>query len=617
MKATDSINDIERLIASAQRAADVFARDEISKLRFLPTSDHLGAIIDRLKAQQRHSGQRYTVMLLGEFNAGKSTLINVLLGLPSEKRLRVSPRPETARPTRITLRNEDDPPAKWIFVDGSQETKSSWEEALPATSQNELAGISDKRDIQEIVLFADHELLQMADLLDMPGTGTAFHREHTELTREYVRNSEFVFWVIGNQEPSREGRKDFESVIAADIPTTVLFNAWGSLDPEKDRLFRDDAGQKEIETKVRADYPEAFCEHPEGFRVYAQKCIDAIDGGIAFEEWNPEWGAQHFKTWLLRSCFTSFQDRAELRRRNVIAQVARIATETVSEIERWRQVWDLELEKAGADGEILRSQRRRVNGLEHLVRTKIRGLAGIRANTILDRIHQAGVNFIDDKVRIENFEFFKKLLTGRSKEYLESELLEEFKRDYVRLSVSPNWIEDEIGDYVRECWAILEAEWRLFLEEIELESPAPAKPGRQAEIPFKAIEESVMAGLKALITKIIAAGTVIGIMLAIPGINVAEIAVIGVAALLAAFTDPFATPRENAKRRMRTEIEMQTSGLKNSLVDEIMFGPNKTLSGRVGELLGNRASSHSERVRALNEAAEALWKMQEEFTAAI
>ena len=612
MRSDDTILDIDRLLASADRAGELFTREDILRFKLPPSGKQIEGIKNRLKAQQRHSGQRYTVMLLGEYNAGKSTFLNVLLGLPATKRLRVSPRPETARPTRITLRNEGDPLAKWVLVDGSEEIKSSWEEALPATSQNEMAVQAE--NVREVVLFAEHELLQQVDLLDMPGTGTAFHREHTELTREYVRNSEFIFWVIGSQEPSGEGRKDFENMLKVEVPAAVLFNAWGALDEEKDRRFRDSVNQEDIEARVRGDYPEAFREHPEGFRIYAQKCIDAIDADMPQESWPDEWGLKHFQSWVFRSCFSSFQDRAEVRRRNVLAQVRKISAETIVEIEQWKRPWELELEKSGADGEMLGSQRRRVNGLEHLVRSKIRGLAGSRANIILDRINQAGANFIDDKIRIENFEFFKKLLTGRGKKYLESELLEEFKRDYLHISDSPSWIEDEIEDYVRESWTVLEAEWRLFLEEIELESPAPAKTGKKAEIPFKAIEESVMAGLKALVTKIIAAGTVIGVMLLIPGVNVAEVAVIGVAALLAAFTDPFATPRENAKRRIRTETEMQSSGLKNSLLDEIMLGPNTILRTRVSEMLGGKAKVHNDNVRTLNDAAQCLSLMEEDFS---
>jgi hypothetical protein len=614
MSAESTMVDIERLIASAERTGEFFGREEIVRFKLPPAAKQFEDIKNRLKAQQRHSGQRYTVMLLGEFNAGKSTFLNVLLGLPSAKRLRVSPRPETARPTRITLRNEGDPLAKWVFSDGSEENKQSWEEALPATSQNEMAGHSSRGEIREIVLFADHPLLQQVDLLDMPGTGTAFHREHTELTREYVRNSEFIFWVIGSQEPSREGRKDFENMLAAEIPAAVLFNAWGFLDETKDRAVRDCVDQKEIEAKVRDDYPEAFREHSEGFRIYAQKCIDALDANMPLESRSDDWGLKHFENWVVRSCFSSFQDRAEVRRRNVVAQVRKISADVVIEIQQWKRPWELELEKSGAEGEILGSQRRRVNGLDHLIRAKIRGLAGSRANTILDRITQAGANFIDDKVRIENFEFFTKLLTFRSKQYLEVELLEEFKRDYLRISESPNWIEDEMEDYVRESWAILEAEWKLFLDEIEFEAPFSGKPGRRPEFPFKAIEESVMAGLKAFITKMIAAGTVIGLMLTIPGVNIAEIAVIGIAALLAAFTDPFAGPRENAKRRMRTETEMQSAGLKNSLLDEIMKGPNKILRDRVNELLGGKTQAHDDKISVMNDAAEFLSLMEEDFS---
>lgn len=612
MRSDATMLDIDRLIASAERAGGFFEREDIHRFKLPPAVKQIEDIKNRLKAQQRHSGQRYTVMLLGEFNAGKSTFLNVLLGLSSATRLRVSPRPETARPTRITLRNEGDPLAKWVFIDGSEESKASWEEALPATSQNEMAGQSNGGDIREVVLFADHKLLQQVDLLDMPGTGTAFHREHTDLTREYVRNSEFIFWVIGSQEPSREGRKDFENMLAAEIPAAVLFNAWGFLNEEKDRAVRDCVDQNDIESKVRDDYPEAFREDPEGFRIYAQKCIDALDATMPQESWPDEWGLKRFENWIVRSCFSSFQDRAEVRRRNVIAQVRKISAETVVEIEQWKRPWELELEKSGAEGEMLGSQRRRVNGLEHLVRSKLRGLAGSRANTILDRINQAGANFIDDKVCLENFEFFKKLLTGRSKEYLESELLEEFKRDYLRITESPNWIEDEIEDYVRESWTVLEAEWRLFLEEIELESPAPAKTGRRAEIPFKAIEESVMAGLRALVSKILTAATVITVMLLIPGGAIVDALVFGV--YLLSGTDPFATPRENAKRRMRTETEMQSSGLKNSLLDEIMLGPNKILRNRVNELLGGKAKIHDDRICALNEAANCLTLMEEDFS---
>jgi len=589
-----SLPEIESLVSAIQQANKVFSKPEITKLKLPPEKSILEKWARRLKDQERHSTQRFTLITLGEVKAGKSTLLNALLDLPKDKRLPVADIPATAKPIRLTYKREGGPEARWLLFNG-QSVDKSWDESLPEAVQS----TKKHEDIREIILYLASPLLSQADILDMPGTGAGWHEQHTEITREYISNAEAVFWVIGVDEPSREGRRDFNLASEAGVEMIVIFNAWGFLDPSRDKELG--INQQEIENSVRDNFPKAFQKH-KGFRVYGKKCIESKDRGL---EIPPDFGLYSLKEYLINQLLGSFVDKAAKRRANVSRQVQRIADDMWGNLKSARLKWENELLKIGAEGESLKATIASINILEHSIRTDLRKLAGEHADSILNMIRRQVELFIDDKIDVTNIDLYKNMMTKNARKGLEEQLGEELRTKYLHFDEDINWLTEELTDFMEECWTVLQAKWRKFLDDISI-NPNFQMSDHKIELPFEKLREAAMGGIREIFKRIIAAGMVIGILLAIPGGQIIDAIGAVIALLLSIFTDPFAGSRENAKRRFRNELEMLYSGIKNDLVKEIMLGPHKRLKEEMESQLKDKTEAHKGEGRASKEGVEAI-----------
>src|SRR5262245_3992079 len=226
------LKEIGQRIDWIQEARNILFRPERRSLDLPPEEIVFAGWIARLNRQREHSAQRFTVLLLGEYSAGKSTLLNALLRLPPGKRLLSSADPTNAKPIRLSCDYAGSPEARLIFADKTEQDVT-WDDAISQSVMQSQARW-DRRDVIEAQVFIERPMLEFADFMDMPGTGTSMHEEHTEITRDYIANAEMILWVIGAEPPSREGVKDFKKVCEAGVPVTVVFNVWGYLDPARD-----------------------------------------------------------------------------------------------------------------------------------------------------------------------------------------------------------------------------------------------------------------------------------------------------------------------------------------------------------------------------------------------
>ncbi|RDU37080.1 hypothetical protein DRW41_10365 [Neobacillus piezotolerans] len=131
-----------------------------------------------------------TVLITGEFNAGKSTFINALLG---EKVLSSNVTPETAMITKLTYGVQ-----KKITAHYKDTTKKvfeeKWLEQLTAERDGEFKEIRKQLSYVEIQL--PIELLKSIAIVDTPGLNAKDEFDHTATTEEFMGRADQVLFLF-------------------------------------------------------------------------------------------------------------------------------------------------------------------------------------------------------------------------------------------------------------------------------------------------------------------------------------------------------------------------------------------------------------------------------------
>ncbi len=154
------------------------------------------AMQERLAQSIRQLDELFLLVVVGEFNAGKSAFINALLG---ERLLEEGVTPTT---TRIQ-----------ILRYGEQQGRAISSEGV-------------------YVLTAPLEILREINIVDTPGTN-AIYREHEALTRDFVPRSDLVLFVTSVDRPFTESEREFlESIRAWGKKLLIVLNKIDLLDDE-------------------------------------------------------------------------------------------------------------------------------------------------------------------------------------------------------------------------------------------------------------------------------------------------------------------------------------------------------------------------------------------------
>ncbi len=127
------------------------------------------------------------VGLMGAYNAGKSSLLNTLLGI----NLPVGIIPVTAVPTYIAYGQN----TKHCLVDNDDNIKIIPIDLEPRLSHEEAQGFNLRKLIQNTVLFKQNELLKKISFLDTPGITTDNEYDYTT-TANAANKCDIVLWVV-------------------------------------------------------------------------------------------------------------------------------------------------------------------------------------------------------------------------------------------------------------------------------------------------------------------------------------------------------------------------------------------------------------------------------------
>ncbi len=173
----------------------------------------------------------FLLVVVGEFNAGKSVFINALLGEPI---LEEGVTPTTQRIFVLKYGEDNDHQT----VDGSTE-----------------------------IITAPVELLREINIVDTPGTN-AIHREHEAITRDFVPRSDLVLFVTSADRPFTESERAFlESIRDWGKKIAVVVNKVDILESETDIA--------QVVEFVAQNFQNLLAAAPEIFPVSAKNALRA------------------------------------------------------------------------------------------------------------------------------------------------------------------------------------------------------------------------------------------------------------------------------------------------------------------------------------------------------
>ena len=330
--ASDLLDDVREALSGLQ---DIVARIDVGEV---PTSD--------LRNAQRDLEGLFLLVVLGEYNAGKSSLLNALLGE------QVAPEGVTPTTDRVTI--------------------LSWgAEARETESGPNLLRRSHPSP-----------LLREVALVDTPGTNAIITR-HQELTERFVPRADLVLFVTSADRPFTESERAFLELIASwGKKITIVVNKIDILEEQTER--------EKVLAYVRDHAKETLHTTPDVFGVMARRASKARSAGDADA--------------LAASGLPALEEhiRAQLE------DAERIRLKLLSPIGVGRRVAEDAEGVVAGRLELLAQDRRTLEEIERQQRQfekdmRREGASYLaRIKTILIEIERRGEVFFDDMVRIRN-----------------------------------------------------------------------------------------------------------------------------------------------------------------------------------------------------------------------
>ncbi len=279
----------------------------------------------------------FLIVVVGEFNAGKSALINALLGA---KVLEEGAIPTTTRVTRVR------------YGDAVSQSVSP-------------------EDIAQVTY--PLELLKEINIVDTPGTNAVI-RKHEELTRDFIPRSDLVLFVTSADRPFTESERQFIEHI----------REWGKkivLVINKRDLLEDDKSVQAVKRFVENNATSILGMTPELFFVSAKR--EYVDGKLlgGMEELN-----QYIRSWLDQSARLKVKFSTPL---GVAEQMLKRSAANLKE----------EQAQLAQDIETAEHVEREVENYEKDIRSELEPRIA-EVDNLLYRLEARGIDFFDQNIRL-------------------------------------------------------------------------------------------------------------------------------------------------------------------------------------------------------------------------
>lgn len=168
------------------------------------------------------------VAIVGEFNAGKSTFINALIGADVA--------PTGVLPTTATLhhlRYAQDPIARILFFSDPETGAQRDDRLLPLSELRPTLKSLDAGEIRRVEILVPLASLTRAEILDTPGFNAPDPR-HTEAAKSAFVEADAVIWLLDAGQALKQSEKRIlDEARAAKVPVQILVNKADRMAPEQ------------------------------------------------------------------------------------------------------------------------------------------------------------------------------------------------------------------------------------------------------------------------------------------------------------------------------------------------------------------------------------------------
>lgn len=376
-------------------------------LDLLRASDAPDDAIAKLQEMRTHLGDLFLVVVVGEFNAGKSTVLNALFG---ETVMEEGPVPTTAKIT--LLRHGETPMTR-------QQSEYLTERRLPA------------------------DLLQHLTLVDTPGTNSIV-QQHQRITEDFVPRSDLVLFVTSYDRPLTESERRFLAYIREDWGRRLLFV-----------VNKADLADSEEDLRQVVDYVETGCEEMLGFTPD----VFPVSARLAFRaktEETPEadnlWAKSRF---------------APLERylTETLAGSEQVALKLMAPLETSERLLDQAGARLGDRQDVLQRDRETLDQLQQHLREAREELASSYAShveaveqTFAD-MRRRGVQFLDDTIRVRRINLLRNQDAFRAR--FEEQVIRDTTREIERV------VTDAVDAMMTRTMQLQQRLFRTFAERVQ------------------------------------------------------------------------------------------------------------------------------------------------------
>jgi small GTP-binding protein len=406
---------IGRVLREAERRVVGEEREVLARLRV--ALSEAGASAEDLAALDRSTAQLsefFLLVVVGEFNAGKSAFINALLG---RKLLAEGVTPTTAG-IHLIRHGPDE---------GGQPARRLFEE-----------------------IAAPVDLLKDVHIVDTPGTN-AIQREHEALTRDFIPRSDMVLFVTSADRPFTESERAFlQSIREWGKKVVVVVNKIDILESAEDL--------ERVREFVAGGARDLLGEEPEVFPVSARKALQVkldrartdpeLTPGGAAERSTELWAESRFEA-LERFVAESLDERSRVRLKLLNPLGVGLRLE-----ERYRSLVEGRLELLAEDVAAVEDIDRQLAGYREDMEREFR----FRLSDVENLLHELvarGVEFFDDTMRV-----------GRVLDLLnKSRIKEEFERKVV--ADTPRQVEARVSELIDWLVAAELRQWQAVTRHVE------------------------------------------------------------------------------------------------------------------------------------------------------